>query len=252
MAFVFVKSAIKKNKRSMLKLKLKPGQRLYFTSDNHYNHSNLCSAVTKWRQPVVLDGGEVAEVIPDSVRNFDSLEKMNSTIVNNINAVVDQDDILISLGDWSFGGFDKIEEFRNRLVCQNIYLITGNHDHHQVNNRSEIQSIFTKVIEYYTQLEVTYNSVVKNGLEETVKFVLCHFPICSWHDMNKGVIELFGHVHLPPNKKLREGKAMDVGMDGNNFKPYSLTEILSIMKNQPVRQISIPEDHHAEDFVKKN
>ena len=31
-----------------------------------------------------------------------------------------EDDFLIHLGDWSFGGFDSIKEFRSRINCKNI------------------------------------------------------------------------------------------------------------------------------------
>jgi calcineurin-like phosphoesterase family protein len=40
---------------------------------------------------------------------------------------------------------------------------------------------------------------------------------------------------------------MDVGVDGNNFKPYSLKEISKIMEGRPVRSLALPKDHHAED-----
>ena len=91
-----------------MKLILEKGQNLFFTSDTHYSHSNICRATTRWTDA-------------DSVtRDFKSLEHMNDTLVNNINEVVGQDDILIHLGDFSFGGFDKIKEFRDRIICQKI------------------------------------------------------------------------------------------------------------------------------------
>jgi len=31
---------------------------------------------------------------------------MNDTLVNNINEMVGENDVLIHLGDWSFGGFE--------------------------------------------------------------------------------------------------------------------------------------------------
>jgi hypothetical protein len=30
--------------------------------------------------------------------------------------MVGQDDVLFHLGDWSFGGFESIEQFRNQIV----------------------------------------------------------------------------------------------------------------------------------------
>jgi calcineurin-like phosphoesterase family protein len=67
--------------------------------------------------------------------------------------------------------------------------------------------------------------------------------------MNDGVIHLHGHVHLPPNLRVNQGKAMDVGVDGNNLYPISLEEILSIMKNQPVRKLELPKDHHEKRLI---
>ncbi len=64
--------------------------------------------------------------------------------------------------------------------------------------------------------------------------------------MNDGVIHLHGHVHLPPNKKLAQGKAMDVGVDGNGLKPYVLSQITNIMHKQPIAKLSLPQDHHEE------
>ena len=111
----------------MWTIKLKPHQKLFFTSDTHYNHKNICRGVTSWTH---ADG---------HTRDFPTLAKMNDTIVNNINSIVGQDDILIHLGDWSFGGFESISEFYYRLTCQNIYLILGNHDHHIEKNKDDIK-----------------------------------------------------------------------------------------------------------------
>ena len=93
-----------------MKLVLEKGQKLFFTSDTHYNHSNICSATTKWVP------------VNRNTRQFDSLEAMNDALVNNINEVVGENDILIHLGDWSFGGFDSIAKFRNRINCKTILI----------------------------------------------------------------------------------------------------------------------------------
>ena len=85
-------------------IKIDSDKKVWITSDTHYSHKNICRGVTNWRMP---DGS-----IPESqTRPYDTIERMNSAIVNNINSCVGQDDVLIHLGDWSFGGFEKIEEF---------------------------------------------------------------------------------------------------------------------------------------------
>jgi hypothetical protein len=45
---------------------------------------------------------------------------------------------------------------------------------------------------------------------------------------------------------LAQGKAMDVGVDGNFLVPYSLNEITRIMNNQPIAKLTLPQDHHEE------
>lgn len=50
---------------------------VWITSDTHYHHKNICRATTEWR----TDSGE----IPISqTRDFPSIERMNSTIVDRI------------------------------------------------------------------------------------------------------------------------------------------------------------------------
>jgi calcineurin-like phosphoesterase family protein len=216
-----------------MKIVLQQGQRLYFTSDTHYGHSNICRATTRWSEADNL------------TRDFKSLDEMNSVLVDRLNDTVGQDDVLIHLGDWSFGGFENIKEFRDRIVCKNVHLVHGNHDHHIRREKGDIQQIFTSTQDYL-HLDVRK----PNGkLTDKFSLICMHYPIASWNGMNDGVIHLHGHVHLPPNLRVNQGKAMDVGVDGNNLYPISLEEILSIMKNQPVRKLELPKDHHEKRLI---
>jgi calcineurin-like phosphoesterase family protein len=205
-----------------MKITLNRDQKLWFTSDTHYNHSNICSSTTQWTDPVTC-------------REFKSLEQMNNTLVNNINEVVGQDDILFHLGDWSFGGFEQIELFRNRIVCRNVHIITGNHDHHIERNKDNIQSIFSSVNKYL-DLDVNWDA----GKQ---RFALMHFPIASWDNMARGAIHLHGHVHFEVEKRIGVGKMMDVGCDGNNLYPIEMNEVLRLMENQPIKSM-FKFDHH--------
>jgi calcineurin-like phosphoesterase family protein len=174
-------------------------------------------------------------------RKFDSLQDMNQRLVDNINNMVGEDDILIHLGDWSFGGFDKIEEFRSQINCKNIHLIFGNHDHHIERNKENVQKLFSSV-QNYLRLEV--QRPINKATTEKFIFVCMHYPIASWHDMNQGVIHLHGHVHLPSHLRVADGKAMDVGVDGNELEPLWLDEILQLMDDQPIKKLALPKDHH--------
>ena len=204
---------------------------VWIFSDPHYNHKNICRGTTNWR---TIDG----EIPEEQTRDFTTIEKMNESILNGINWNVGQDDILICLGDWSFGGFEYIEEFRNRIVCKNVHLVLGNHDHHIERNKDDIQRLFTSVSHYET-LVISKKT-----------FRLFHYPIQSWNGMNEGDIHLHGHVHLPPNRKFGQGKKMDVGIDGHpEFRPYNIMrEIVPIMDKRDVRS-DMPNDHHVERIL---
>lgn len=219
-----------------MKISLNKGQQLWFTSDTHYNHANICSATTQWKDPITC-------------REFTSLEQMNSHLITNINDKVAQDDILFHLGDWSFGGFEQIQKFRDRIFCRNVHIITGNHDHHIEKNRENCQSLFSSVNKYL-DLTVKWNAGTTYYTGEQ-RFALMHFPIASWDNMAKGAIHLHGHVHLPANKRIGPGKMMDVGCDGNGLKPIRLSEIMSIMNKQPIKSM-FEFDHHevVENYLK--
>lgn len=211
-------------------IKIDKNTNVWITSDTHYNHKNICRGVTDWR---TSDG----QIPIKETRDFPNLEKMNTTIVDNINKVVGQDDIFIHLGDWSFGGFEKIKEFHDRLICKNIHLILGNHDHHIENNREDIQDLFLSVSHYQTIL----------FLDKTFK--LLHYPISSWDGLNKGYIHLHGHCHLPTELRFGQGKRMDVGMDGHpEFRPYNLKyEVITMMEKRGIKS-DMGFDHHTDEL----
>lgn len=203
--------------------KFSDDKKIWLCSDTHYGHANICRGTTSWP-----DGSKT--------RDFDTIEQMNDQIVNNINNVVGQDDILIHAGDFSFGGFEKIIEFRNRIVCQNVHLILGNHDHHIEKNKEDVQKLFSSVSETMI-LERKFN-------EKTRVFFISHLPVASWPNMGKGVFHLHGHTHLPKHLRVSDGRYMDIGIDGNDLKPMLLDDVFGILKNKQIKNLVLPEDHH--------
>lgn len=219
-----------------MKLIKQPEQNIWFTSDTHYGHSNICRATSTWKDADRL------------TRDFKSLDHMNQQLINNINNNVNQDDILFHLGDFSFGGLDNVREFRNQIVCKNIHLILGNHDHHIRKDVENLQRLFLTVDQYMHLDFRMYNDSKQTKLIVQQDFILMHYPIQSWDGMNKGAIHLHGHVHLPPVKRLGKGKMIDVGVDGNGLQPISILEIMQIMAKQPIAS-NLPFDHHIERVV---
>lgn len=212
-------------------------RKVWIGSDFHYNHTNLCRGTTKWRTPE----GEIP--IADT-RPFQTLEEMNETLVQNINACVGKDDILIHCGDFCFGGFANIPVFREKINCQNIYNVNGNHDEHIRKNKNNYQSLFVDVMDMMVlDFEYGYN---KN------KIVIYHYPIQSWEEMNHGSIHLHGHCHLPNDRKYGMGRKMDVGIDGHpKFRPYDLFwECVVPLKSREIKS-DMPNDHHVGELTRK-
>jgi calcineurin-like phosphoesterase family protein len=200
---------------------------IWFTSDTHFGHTNIAgSKISRWSS---------------GYRDFNSVHEMNMALVDGINKYVKEDDILYHLGDWSFGGAQNILQFRKYIVCKNIHLILGNHDHHIMNNRENVQRLFSSVSQYmHLDLRVPKK---KNEIERYT-FVCFHYPIASWNGMNDKVFHLHGHCHLPPQHRIAQGRAMDVGVDGNSLEPISFREVISLLKERPIAKLALPKDHH--------
>lgn len=209
---------------------------IYFTSDSHWGHKNIVLGVSEW------DDKE------KSCRKFMTLEEMNELIVKNINDVVKEDDTLYHLGDWSFGGIENIWEFRKRIKCKNIYLIPGNHDHHIKNNKilpnvfDEHRVGFVDECPIHDHVSKVYAknlfTIVLPELTKIVidkkEIILSHFPLEEWENIDRGSIHLHGHCHHTKDYSDLNmyNKRMDVGMDWEEFRPYSWEEIKEIMKNR--------------------
>jgi len=208
---------------------------IFFTSDTHAYHKNIVKGVSSWSDI-------------QTCRNFENQIDMTEELIKNINAVVKEDDILFHLGDWSFGGIDKVWEFRKQINCKNIHLILGNHDHH-IENNQVLPNIFDK-IHYEDRFYHTYLSMkdlfksVSHYQEiniDGVKFVLMHYAMRVWNKSHHGSIHLYGHSH--GNIDNNYGLSMDVGVDTNDLKPYSYKKIIEIMDTRQKLLI----DHHNEN-----
>lgn len=200
-------------------------QKVWFTSDTHYWHKNITLGVSMWKDKET------------NCRDFKTTQEMSEHIVNQINKYVGQDDILIHLGDWSFGGIENIWNFRKRIICRNIHLVYGNHDHHIIQNR------LLPNVEYYQywntidQIRISDNLYAEEIFASTQhylelqidKILVCclHYPMEEWNDRFRKSYHTFGHVH---GRIPHGGGRLDVGMDNafkvlGEYKPFSWDDI---------------------------
>ena len=139
-------------------------------------------------------------------RPFISVEEMNALLVYNFNSVVGEKDETYHLGDFAFAR--NPNQFL-KLLNGKHYLVKGNHDHKNVTGQF-------------------------NWVKDTHKFnydkraiFLSHYAHRSWPNQHHGCIHLYGHSHGTLVPALPN--SMDVGVDTNNYFPYSVEEIFSLL-----------------------
>lgn len=201
---------------------------IYFSSDWHGRHLNLVRGTSSWEDK-------------RACRDFDTVEEHDETLIQNINNKVSWDSTIYFLGDFTFQGIENIWKFRDRINCQTIHFVAGNHDHHQRKNAivktdagyKNVQSLFA-----------SYNEIISKKIGGQ-QMTLCHYPMRSWEKASKGAWMLFGHCHNALPDYVVDGKVlktMDVGVDGAaDFAPYHFEEIRSIMDKRKI----LIEGHHV-------
>ncbi|MDR0785008.1 MAG: metallophosphoesterase family protein [Treponema sp.] len=176
---------------------------IFFTADTHFNHSNIIN----------LCG-----------RPFSNVGQMNETLIKNWNSCINNNDEIYVLGDFAFkGSVFETENIIKRLNGKK-YLIRGNHDKF-IENRIFNGNNFEWIKDYYV---LNY---------QKIKFILFHYPIFEWDGYFGDAIHLYGHVHNGGNNrkeqerfKILGKRAINVGVDVNNFYPVSIEKIINELK----------------------
>lgn len=179
---------------------------IYFTSDTHFDDWN---------------------VINFSRRPFDTVKVMNETLIENWNSKVKTHDVVYHLGDFSVER--EIKPILERLNGY-IYLIPGNHDHGIIKMVNREPTTFAKYYNFRI-LSALYEIDLKG-----VNISLCHYPLRVWNQQHKGAFHLHGHSHGTLNEW---GRAMDVGVDANDYRPISIDEVFNKLSETEI---------HIEDY----
>lgn len=148
-----------------------------------------------------------SNIIKYTNRPFKNVDEMNNTLITNFNSKVTKHDITVHAGDFAFKSNTYAQDIINQLNGNHIF-IKGNHDKWFKNNKL---LLWEKYI-------------------DKKHFVVCHYAMRTWNRSCHNSIHLYGHSHgMLPDMKNR---SMDIGVDTNNYFPYSINEILEVMKNR--------------------
>lgn len=161
---------------------------IYFISDTHFSHSNIIKYCN---------------------RPFNNVDIMNETLIKNWNNIVNKNDIVFHLGDFTID-YDNLEELVKKLNGK-IYLIRGNHE--------------GKSIKFYNEigLEVLPS---KTRLDE-YKFILSHKPLDN-NLIPDDYINIHGHIHNNTlDSKFNSDNHYCVSIEKINYTPISLDVLLS-------------------------
>lgn len=185
-------------------IKIEPGQQVFFTSDQHFGHRNIIKYCN---------------------RPFADTFAMDRWIINSWNEVVGNNDIVFILGDITmYPDGHKIKKLLDELKGKQIYIVPGNHDKPELG------------FKYLKDRYVILSDMVRVKFLEhelgNVEVMCSHCPLMTWPGRDKGVPNLFGHIHSGPRStdgfdtNLPFWKNMyDVGVDNNDYTPVNLKNI---------------------------
>jgi calcineurin-like phosphoesterase family protein len=173
----------------------------FVISDTHYSHVRIMDFYPKQRP-------------------FSSIEDMNNKMILAWNSVVNPEDTVFHLGDFSFGTEQKARSVFERLNGK-INIIWGNHD--KVSKKLKFESTH----DYY---ELNY---------EKQKVILFHYPIQEWDGIYKDVVHLHGHIHsingFTGSGETRHNwnvkNRYDVGVENIGLAPILLDKAIKLAKN---------------------
>lgn len=167
---------------------------IWFTADPEFDHGNIIRILN---------------------RPFNSLKHMNDEMINRWNSVVGETDTVYILGDFAY----KNELAFAKQLKGEKYLIPGNHDKLRKPQKIGDLIVLPPLFELRPGLLDEYGN--------TRTIVMCHYSMRSWNKSHYASYHLFGHHH---GKLEPYGLSFDVGVDTNNFYPYSLVEVEKKMK----------------------
>jgi calcineurin-like phosphoesterase family protein len=164
-----------------------PTEKIWFTSDQHYGHKNI---------------------IEFSKRPFVGVGHMNQAMVEWYNDTIEDDDVVIHVGDLAFGD----EYFANNVLSHlkgYKILVVGNHD---------FMGKKLRRFEGYDEIHLCL------GLErDKQKFVITHYP---FEECPKGYRNIHGHTHAASFESYRGDTHFNVNVEFHSYKPIQLRKIL--------------------------
>ena len=188
----------------MYTLNIEDPDKLFFCSDSHYGHFNICKYCH---------------------RPFQSRSEMDQTLIKNWNAVVPEDGIVVHCGDFMLPHNEDIKEYNKYLNRLNgrVLLLRGNHD------IASLDWVSDKLIAVRDQAMIVVDGV---------KIFAQHYPCAAFN----GDYHVYGHIHTLADgtcygidgdvTKAMRKNTYDVGVDQNGYTPVSYWQLCDIFRKK--------------------
>ena len=196
----------------MFLLEVADVEKLYFTSDLHFGHYNICRFCN---------------------RPFLSRKEMDDTLIQNWNSVVPEDGIVICCGDLTLAHKPNYKEYWYYIKKLNglIYLTRGNHDIIPLGDYFDLND------ETQQKLKLSVHDKMLVKTNDALIYAE-HYPCLAFN----GDYQVFGHIHTLANGKCYGKDApvidklsnnqYDVGVDQNNYRPISYADLADIFQKR--------------------
>lgn len=175
-----------------------PGRRkLWLTADEHYHHRRI---------------------LQYQKRPFSTVEEMNDRLIEAHNSVVGDEDVVIHVGDFSFGKAEDFARVAERLAGAHFFM-DGSHDR-------SMREFFAEGHGEGSQRLFLLPKLFEFTFQKT-KVVLCHYAMENWWASHYGrsSVHFHGHSH---GRFCSAKQAVDIGVDTNNFLPYQIEDAISL------------------------
>jgi len=164
--------------------------KVWVVSDHHFNHANIMKYAN---------------------RKFSNVPEMNQFMIDQHNAVVKSDDVVILGGDVAFCATNKANDFLSQLNGYKI-LIIGNHDWERKTGKLKVYDVDEIHMSYFIELDGT-------------DILITHVPFYSTVMMdNKNLKNIHGHIH---DKKMNHPRYINMCVEHIDYQPVLLSELIT-------------------------
>lgn len=181
----------------MIQARKKGYKLIYYIGDMHFGHKN---------------------VIKYDCRPFETVEEMDTALVENWNSVVSDDDDVYIIGDFTHRSSHMASYYLKKLRGHK-HLIIGNHDLKIIEDK--------EACSYFDSIERL--GYVKDG---EIDVVMCHYPMAEWNGKgrkNNKTYHVYSHIHNRKNPTYdymrRQEGALNAGCMINDYIPVTLEQL---------------------------